>query len=233
MPTAPGSGLVPNAPTLVTLVNGASSTLSVIGQSVLGVWVGGTLGQLTVLGTIDGSTWNALPALQEVPGSPPVLVYAITAAGGALPSPTRFYRAAPNSQDGVVADTKESIDLMVKYWNDHAFDAADYAPEIRNLMGNDPKNQFYGRHLTYKLIDGGSNQCPEKTTSAAHSAAQDDKAFVVFNNLDGASPAGAYNMAAALPPQNIFRPGLRLLNRKNRQNGTVIAKKPARSFELL
>src|SRR5947208_5499522 len=37
------------------------------------------------------------------------VVNAITAAGGALPSPTRFYRAAPNSQDGVVADTKESI----------------------------------------------------------------------------------------------------------------------------
>ena len=126
------------------------------------------------------------------------VVNAITAAGGALPSPTRFYRAAPNNQDAVVADTKESVDLMVKYWNDHAFDAAEYAPEIRKLMGNDPKNQFYGRHLTYKLIDGGSNQCPEKTTAAAHSAAQTDKAFVVYNNLDGASPAGAYNMAAAL-----------------------------------
>jgi hypothetical protein len=126
------------------------------------------------------------------------VVNAVTAAGGALPSPTRFYRAAPTSTTKATAEINEAIDVMVKYWNDHAFDAADYAPEIRKVMGNDAKNQFFGRHLVHNIIDGGSNQCPEKTKAAATRAAQVDKAFVVFNNLEGASPAGAYNMAADL-----------------------------------
>ena len=128
------------------------------------------------------------------------VVNAVTAAGGALPSSKRFYRAAPKTQGEVTAQVKESIDLMVRYWNDHAFEAADYAPEIRKLMGNDPKNQFFGRHLVGKIIDGGSNQCPDKTTAAAKQAANEDHAFVVFNDgaTEGASPIGAYNMAAAL-----------------------------------
>jgi hypothetical protein len=126
------------------------------------------------------------------------VVNAVTAAGGALPSPTRFYRAAPKTTTKATAEINESINLMVKYWNDHAFEAAEYAPEIRKLMGNDPKNQFFGRHLVHNIIDGGSNQCPEKTKAGATRAAQVDKAFVVFNNLEGASPAGAYNMAAFL-----------------------------------
>src|SRR5436305_1719157 len=83
---------------------------------------------------------------------------------GALPTTTRYYRKAPTQQSQVTAETKEAIDIMVKYWNDHAWDAANYAPEVRKLMGNDPKNQFFGRHLEYSVIDGGSNQCPDKTT---------------------------------------------------------------------
>jgi hypothetical protein len=72
-------------------------------------------------------------------------------------------------------------------------------------MGNDPNHQFFGRKLVAKLIDGGSNQCPDKTTAAARQAAESDHAFVVYNNLDGGSSAGAYNMAAALnavPPDH-------------------------------
>ena len=128
------------------------------------------------------------------------VVNAVTAAGGALPNSKRFYRAAPRTQGEVTADVQEAIGIMIKYWNDHAFDAADYAPDIRKLMGNDPKNQFFGRHLVGKLIDGGSNQCPDKTTAAAKQAANEDHAFVVFNDgaTEGASPIGAYNMAAAL-----------------------------------
>jgi hypothetical protein len=126
------------------------------------------------------------------------VVNAVTAAGGALPSPTRYYRAAPKTTTGATAEINEAIKIMVDYWNRHAWDAADYAPEIRKIMGNDPKNQFFGRHLVGNIIDGGSNQCPEKTKAGATRAAQVDKAFAVFNNLEGASPAGAYNMAADL-----------------------------------
>jgi hypothetical protein len=126
------------------------------------------------------------------------VVNAITAAGGALPSPTRFYRAAPKTTTKATSEINESIQIMVDYWNRHAWDAADYAPEIRKIMGTDAKNQFFGRHLVGNIIDGGSNQCPEKTKAGATKAAEVDKAFAVFNNLEGASPAGAYNMAADL-----------------------------------
>src|SRR5205809_372652 len=77
----------------VTLANGRSSPLTDIRHIVLRVWVGETLRQLTMLETIDGSTSNALPALQEVPDSPPVLVYAITAAGGYRVSVSGYSRA--------------------------------------------------------------------------------------------------------------------------------------------
>ena len=133
------------------------------------------------------------------------VVNAITAAGGALPSPTRYYRAAPTTSDQVTADNAEAIKTMVEYWNRHAFDTAAYAPKVRALMGDDVNNQFFGRHLTYKIIDGGSNQCPDKATSGSTQATDQDHAFAVFNNLEGASPAGAYNMAAALnaKPANV------------------------------
>ena len=109
--------------------------------------------------------------------------------------------APPTTTDQVTSENNESINLMVKYWNDHAFDAAAYAPAVRSLMGNDNAHQFYGRKLVGNIIDGGSNQCPDKTSSAAIKAAQVDKAMAVFNNLEGASPAGAYNMAADLNAQ--------------------------------
>lgn len=122
------------------------------------------------------------------------VVNALTAAGGALPTQSRYYRAAPTTQDRVEAETRESIDVMVKYWNAHAFDAGSYYPNIRSLMGDDVNNQFYGRHLVANIIDGGSNQCPDKTTAAAKQAVNEHHAFIVFNNYDGAQ----YNMAAAL-----------------------------------
>lgn len=128
------------------------------------------------------------------------VVNALTAAGGALPSPTRYYRAAPRTVDEVNADVKESIEIMVRYWNDHAWEAAEYAPEIRKLMGDDPQRQFFGRRLVHEIIDGGSNQCPDKTTAGAKLAIEKN-AFIVYNNLEGASSAGAYNMAAALNAQ--------------------------------
>ena len=134
------------------------------------------------------------------------VVNAITAAGGALPAPTRFYRAAATTQDTINAETNESIRDMVLYWNSHGFQTAQYSPSIRKLMGNDPNNQYYGRHFVANIIDAGSNQCPDKTKAASVKAAQEDHAFAVFDNLAGLTPAGAYNMAADL---NAVPPGTR------------------------
>ena len=61
-------------------------------------------------------------------------------------------------------------------------------------MGNDPKNPYFGRHFEAVNVDGGSFQCPEKTSAAAKTIANDIRPFVVFNNFDGAQ----YNMAAGL-----------------------------------
>jgi hypothetical protein len=127
------------------------------------------------------------------------VVNALTAAGGALATPTRFYRAAPTTNEDVNAENRESVDTMVKYWNDHAQETIEFFPEIKKVMDryNAPGHPFYGRKLVHEVIDGGSNQCPEKTTAAAKEAVE-KHAFVVYNNLEGASSAGAYNMAAAL-----------------------------------
>jgi hypothetical protein len=122
------------------------------------------------------------------------VVNAVTAAGGALPTTSRYYRAAPTTQDRVNTETHEAVDLLFKYFNEHAWDGAEYLPHVRSLMGNDPKNPYYGRHLVPVNIDGGSFQCPEKTNSAARTIANDIKPFAVFTNFDGS----AYNMAAGL-----------------------------------
>ena len=122
------------------------------------------------------------------------VVNALTAAGGALPTTGRFYRAAPTTLDRVKAEHHEAVDLLFKYFNDTAWDGAEYLPQIRSLMGNDPNNKYFGRHLVGVNVDGGSFQCPEKTRSAAVDIAKDHKPFSVVTNFDGSQ----YNMAAAL-----------------------------------
>ncbi len=122
------------------------------------------------------------------------VVNALTAAGGALPTTGRYYRAAPTTLDRVRAENHEAVDLLFNYFNDSAWDGAEYLPQIRSLMGNDPKNKYFGRHLVGVNVDGGSFQCPEKTRSAAVDIAKDHKPFGVVTNFDGS----AYNMAAAL-----------------------------------
>ena len=126
------------------------------------------------------------------------VVNALTAAGGALPTTSRYYRAAPTQQNDVTAETKEAIDIIVKYWNEHAVDQVAQFPKIQEVIEkfNTPGKPFYGRQLNYELVDSGSNQCPEKTTAAAK-AAVEKNAFVVFNSYDGAQ----YNMAASLNAQ--------------------------------
>jgi hypothetical protein len=121
---------------------------------------------------------------------------ALQAAAGTLPSNERFVRNYPTTHEQQIADHKESIENVVRYMNEHAFDVAQYLPNIRPLMGNDPKNQLFGRHFEHSIVDGGSWQCPEKTTAAAKESAETLKAFSVFNGL--LDYYTAFNMASAL-----------------------------------
>ncbi|HMC42743.1 MAG TPA: hypothetical protein VKI20_07010, partial [Acidimicrobiales bacterium] len=121
---------------------------------------------------------------------------AVQAAGGALPTTDRFTRPYPTTADQQEADRRESIQNVVKYFNEHAFDVAAYLPNIRPLMGNDPNNQLFGRHLEASFVDGGSFQCPDKTTAAAKQAAETIKGFSVFTDLLDAN--AGFNMAGAL-----------------------------------
>jgi hypothetical protein len=121
---------------------------------------------------------------------------AIVAAGGLLPTPTRFFRPASSAPSQVAKDKQDSVANDVRFFNDHAFDLFSFAPNVRKYMGNDPANQFFGRHLVYKMIDGGSFECPDKTTAAAKQAAEQDKVFAVLE--DDSLEGSAYNMDAAL-----------------------------------
>jgi hypothetical protein len=124
------------------------------------------------------------------------IIAVLGAAGAALDAGTRFYR--PAARDRATADKwqEESIDFLVKFFNDTAFEGADFLPQIRPLMGNDAGHQFYGRKLTHQIIDGGSFQaeCQDKTKRAATDIVQEHKPFSVLTNFDGTQ----YNMATTL-----------------------------------
>lgn len=131
---------------------------------------------------VDGCGVDALVALQK--------------AAGQLPSSNRFYRAYPDNQENLMKDRKEAIDILFRYYNDNALDGAEYLPHIRPLMGNDRNRPFYGRRLTYQIINGGNGQaqCTAVTTAGAVDAISKGAFTVYTDNLDGS----AYNMAAAL-----------------------------------
>jgi hypothetical protein len=122
------------------------------------------------------------------------LLNAISAAGANFATAGRFYRQAPTSNETLNAETRESVNLIVKIANKRALEGAEYFPNMRKLMGNDEEHPFYGRRLVHEFVDGGSFQCPETTTAAAVEIVQEKKPFVVFNNFDGTS----HNMAEAL-----------------------------------
>lgn len=117
----------------------------------------------------------------------------LVAAGGLLPTPNRFYRAAPSTPQVQAQEKLEAANLDLRYFNDHAFDIAATLPNVRKFMGNDPHNQFFGRHLVLDSIDSGSFQCPDKTKAAAVQADQQNRAFAVL--IDDALEGSAYNMA--------------------------------------
>ncbi len=117
-------------------------------------------------------------------------------AGANLATSSRFYRATPKNQAGARSEFQEAAKVFIDVVNKRALEGAEAFPQIRKLMGNDPKKPFFGRRIAYDLIDGGSYQCPETTTAAAIKVVEDIKPFVVVN--DDALSRSAYNMAAAL-----------------------------------
>lgn len=147
-------------------------------------WVGVTDKEVKTAVSLDveGCGVDALVALQK--------------AAGQLPSSSRFYRAYPDNQENLMKDRREALDILFRYYNDNALSGAEYLPHIRPLMGNDTHRPFYGRRLTYQIINGGNGQaqCTAVTTAGAVDAISKNVFTVYTDNLDGS----AYNMAAAL-----------------------------------
>lgn len=117
-------------------------------------------------------------------------------AGANIQEGGRYYRAFPSTQERYRAEYREAAQALIEVVNKRALQSAEPFPHIRKLMGNDPTHPFFGRRLTYELVDGGSYQCPETTTAAAVKIVDEVKPFVVIN--DDALSRSAYNMAAAL-----------------------------------
>jgi hypothetical protein len=75
-------------------------------------------------------------------------------------------------------------------------DAMHLTPVLNKF--NTPGHPFYGRKVKPIIVDGGSFQCPEKTTAAAVKIANEIKPLgVVSNDFPGVNGSG-YNMSAAL-----------------------------------
>ncbi len=149
--------------------------------------------------TWSGVTRDKIKAVFSYPQQlcGPDTLAAINAAAAQVGSSTRYYRDAPKDQAEGNRESVESINALVKVFNDRGLEAADAIPAIKTLnrkFGATKERPFYGRRLVHEFIDGGNYQCPEKTTEAAIDIAQQRKPFVVFNNFDGAQ----YNMADAL-----------------------------------
>jgi hypothetical protein len=121
-------------------------------------------------------------------------------AGAHFAKGDRFYRPQPTDQTVINQEQKEAIQYMTQYWNDHVGDVANDVPQAVQVMKkyNTPGHNFYGRKLTYELVDAGSFQCPEKQTSAATYMANGKKTFsAVVYDVPGYYENG-YNLAAAL-----------------------------------
>lgn len=92
---------------------------------------------------------------------------------------TRFYRKAPSDQATINKEQQEAIKLLVSYWNTHVGDVAADVPQAVEVMKtyNRPGYNFYGRKLTYDMVDAGSFQCADKQTSAAITMRDRSKPF--------------------------------------------------------
>lgn len=120
---------------------------------------------------------------------------ALVAAGGLVPTPSRYYRGASTTPQDIAADKEEAVQVDQKFFNEHAFDIADFVPHVRAAMGNDPQNQYYGRHIETTMIDGGSSQCPEQQGKAGQQI-YDEGYFTSM--VDDALEGSGYNIGAKL-----------------------------------
>lgn len=128
------------------------------------------------------------------------VINVVSQAGGNTSTGTRFYRPAPTDQTKANKEYEESVQATVDYWNANVNLVADDIPEAKDLMAklNKPGQNFYGRKIAYSLTDGGSFQCPERTTAGAVRIAQEIKPFsVVVDDIPGINGSG-YNLASAL-----------------------------------
>jgi len=126
-------------------------------------------------------------------------INAISQAGGNFATAGRHYRATPTDQTKANAESKESIENIVRYWNDHVRDVVADSPQTLKVMDrfNTPGHQYYGRHMDYQIIDGGSFQCPDKQRSAALQI-KDIKPFAVYTNDIPEIDGSGWNMAQQL-----------------------------------
>lgn len=128
------------------------------------------------------------------------IINIISQAGGNFSPGDRFYRPAPTDQDKIDAENKEAIENIVRYWNEHVGDVANDIPQAVEVMKrfNKPGHNFYGRKLVAERFDGGSFQCPDRTTAGAVKVVNQIKPFsVVTYDVPGLNQTG-YNMSAAL-----------------------------------
>jgi hypothetical protein len=124
----------------------------------------------------------------------------ISNAGGTLSKETRFYRKQPSDTETINKQHKEAIDLLMRYWNDHAQDVAADIPQAVDLMKkmNTAGHPFYGRQLKADIIDAGSFQCPDKQTAAAITMRDKSKPFsAVVYDVPGLYENGV-GMASAM-----------------------------------
>jgi hypothetical protein len=136
---------------------------------------------------------------------PPNTTDAVVRAGANTSKETRFYRKAPTDTNTINAEQNEAIGWLVRYWNDHVGDLAQDFPDAVQVMKkyNTPGHLFYGRKLTYQLIDAGSVSCQDKQTSAALTMRDNTHPFsAVVYDVPGSAQNGvslASNMKAKIP----------------------------------
>ena len=131
---------------------------------------------------------------------PPNITQAVVNAGANTSTETRFYRKAPTDTDTINAEINEAIRNLVTYWNAHLDDLAQDFPAAVEVMKkfNKPGQPFYGRKLTYDIVDAGSLSCQDKQTSAALQMRDQTHPFsAVVYDVPG-SAQNAVTLAAAM-----------------------------------
>lgn len=121
------------------------------------------------------------------------LINAINQAGGNLSTGSRYFRQAAPDQRTANEWSQEAVKVLVDYWNRNGHLLFGDAPKLTPLFDkfNKPGHPFYGRKLTFDMVDGGSFQCPERTRSGAVAIKDSIKPFsVVTDDVPGIVGSG-------------------------------------------